>query len=166
MLIFADVDGVLNHLEWIKFRGTEEGKKRREHFFSIYDHRPAIELHSLDPACLLRFRELIRSLNAKVVISSTWREGNTPEHFEFLFKELGAELPENSVIGLTPIMDEVDSFKRATEINTWLEEHGYQGEYLILDDEPMFFDDQPSYQTDHKVGLTERDVVNIKDLLA
>lgn len=165
MLIFLDVDGVLNSVTWFHFRGTKEGKKRREFFFDNYDGRTALELHLLEPECVSRVSELVHSIGAKVVVSSTWREGSSPEHFETLFKELDAELPKNTIIGLTPIMDEVDSFKRATEIDTWISENEYLGPYLILDDEDKFFDSQPSYQTDNKVGITENDLTEIKKMI-
>jgi HAD domain in Swiss Army Knife RNA repair proteins len=166
MLLFLDCDGVLNSINWFHFRGTVEGKKRREFFFNNYEGRTALELHLLEPECVSRVSKLVHSVGAKVVISSTWREGSSPEHFESLFKELGAELPKNTIIGLTPIMDEVDSYKRATEINTWISANKYKGAYLILDDEDKFFDDQPSYRTDHKVGITDNDITAIKEMIS
>jgi hypothetical protein len=161
-IIFLDVDGVLNSIKWFDFRGSKEGQKRRDYFKKSYKGITAIELHSLDFNCLRILRDIVIETNAKIVISSMWRENASSKHFEFLFKELGVELPYNSIIGCTPVMDEIENKKRGHEIQTYLSDNKLSTPFLIIDDDVnIFLEGQNTFMTNNKVGLVPNDKVLI-----
>ena len=161
------MDGVLNSRSHFDFRGTEAGKKRTKQLKDKYSGLTAIQLIMLDEQKVSLLQKFAIETRCKFVISSTWREGCTPEHFEKLFKLCGYEFPKNSVIGCTPILDHIENQKRGHEIKQWLDDNNYAGKYVVIDDDnpSIFLKEQPLVNTDHLVGLTDADIVKIKELL-
>ena len=142
MYIFLDIDGVLNKKsDWI---------------------RP----FSLNDECCRWFNKLVKELpNAKIVLSSTWRngiarDGSKAAHIEDLMKKL-------SDAGITTIDKTAyspDGF-RNKEIDYYLRRHPVD-KYIILDDEVTIFekgkDTEHLYLVDNTTGLTEKDYKKIK----
>ena len=167
MIAFLDIDGALNSRQHFEFRGTTAGKERTKRFKAKHEGIIAIELIMLDESKVERLQKFTVDTGCKFVISSTWREKSTPEHFEELFKLCGFEFPKGSVIGLTPILDHIEDKKRGHEINQWIIDNKYTGKYIAIDDDcpSLFLEDQPLVNTDNLVGLTDDDIVRIKELL-
>jgi hypothetical protein len=167
MLAFLDMDGVLNSRNHFDFRGTDAGINRRKRLQEEHEGLTAIALMMLDESKVELLQKFTIETGCKFVISSTWREGKTPEYFEKLFKLSGFEFPENSVIGCTPILDHIDNQKRGHEINSWIIDNKYTGKYVVIDDDcpSIFLEDQPLVNTDYIVGLTDDDIVKVKELL-
>jgi hypothetical protein len=111
-IIFLDIDGVLNSRKFAEWRISPEGIKRRNYLKKTYSGIEFNELLLLDYTAVKRLKDIVLSTNCKIVISSTWREKSSPEHFEMLFEILGYKLPKNTVIGLTPIMDQIQEQKK------------------------------------------------------
>ncbi len=122
-VIFLDIDGVLN---------TYYTKKEVAGYTFVEDEKVAL------------LQELVKRTGAKVVLSSTWREGweiqetneETPSRYAadvMLFNALKEKLTDYSIelLGYTPIFG-----KRGLEIDAWL--NTWQGEpverFVILDD--------------------------------
>lgn len=113
-IIFLDVDGVLNSLPY--------NKNNKE---DISDYH------------LQQLAKIYHTCNAKIVLSSTWRETDIPGSpvywlYEYLIKELGRYNME--IVSKTPIID----MNRPLEIKTWLDEnsaHYCVDNYVILDDD-------------------------------
>lgn len=166
-IIFLDVDGVLNSFNFADWRKTEEGKARRKYLESNYDGITLNELILLDIKAMRLLADIIFKTNAKVVISSTWRERSSPVHFTELFRINGIELPKNTIIGLTPVMDQIEEHKRGVEIETWMNTHVFKGSYLALDDDPpsLFLPGQPLHQTLYKKGLTPDDANKVISII-
>jgi hypothetical protein len=164
---FLDIDGVLNSRSHFDFRSTIEGVKRRERLLASHDGLTGIELIQLDESKVEILQKFAIETSCKFVISSTWREGCTPEHFEELFRLCGFEFPVGSVIGCTPILDHIEEQKRGHEINQWIIDNKYTGKYVVIDDDcpSIFLQEQPLVNTDHVVGLTDDDIIEIKELL-
>ncbi len=86
-IIFLDIDGVLNHMYWLKKMKGVEGDKK---FF--------------DPDCVRRLNTITDKTGAKIVLSSSWRIGKTKEQLKeqrdkfvaFAFA-CAAQLPEPDV---------------------------------------------------------------------
>lgn len=166
-LIFLDIDGVLNSREHLEFRGTPEGRVLRKKLMDKHKGITGIELVMLDHALVKRFFRFVVSSGCKVVISSTWREGHTSSHFETLFALCGAELPVGTIIGLTPMLEELNENRRGNEINQWIVENNYSGKYVVLDDgDRQFLPDQHLVKTDYSVGLTEEDIQEVREFFA
>lgn len=137
-IIFTDVDGVLNQLQ-------------RNYFIDI--------------DCVEILSELCKKLNAKIVLSSTWRLGysncgkSSPqvEKLKKIFEMHNIEL-----IGRTPKLDD-----RGEEIIKYIESHNIS-RYLILDDDKREFPTiipKNTYFTNSKYGLTKNDMNEILKLM-
>lgn len=164
-LIFLDIDGVLNSRKHLDFRGTPEGRILRERLMGEHKGITGIELVMLDHALVKRFFRFVVDSGCKVVISSTWREGHTPSHFETLFALCGAELPVGTIVGLTPMFEDIHENRRGHEINQWIVENNYRGHYVVLDDgDRQFLPEQILIKTDYSVGLTEEDIQKIREI--
>lgn len=112
-IIFLDIDGVLNSKDW--FEKNKDIKGYRE----------------INPKKVEFLKEIVDKTNAKIVLSSTWR--NIPEHPLFLFlvdvlRDKGLEIKS-----FTPKLEQ----NRPKEIKTWLEEHKEEEieSFISLDDD-------------------------------
>ena len=115
-VIFLDVDGVIANTEnHIKKAAANKGKPLREADMFV-------------PSCLRAFKDLVTIMDAKVVISSSWRKiGETLQIA--LHKLTEYEIP---VIGITPSLR---SGRRDDEITSYMKQHGIRpSNVLILDD--------------------------------
>jgi hypothetical protein len=82
-----------------------------------------------DPQHMLRIKRLCEKFDARIVVSSSWRNGRTPSQLKNLFSVWGLE---NYVIGKTKDGHVLD---RANDIKDWLNYNkGKVERYLILDD--------------------------------
>ena len=115
-IIFLDIDGVLNSVKY----HTKEKKIK-----DISDYH------------LQMLAEIYHKCNAKIVLSSTWRELDCMENeacrkmYKYLLDELARYNME--IISKTPVIE----MDRPLEISTWLEEHGGKDShnFVILDDD-------------------------------
>lgn len=125
-IIFLDLDGVLNSLTYfqeLKRQGLTQDR--------IMD--------SLDPVMVERLNRIVEATNAKIVISSTWRNLHSMDELKaFLLKY--AFKYNGHVIDVTPTLNK----DRGYEIEWWLNEYhrgfdlGVEQElitsFVILDD--------------------------------
>lgn len=107
-IVFLDIDGVL--CSWLNMSKRDKD-----------GHRP------FRKDAIKYLNEIVRMLDAKIVISSTWRKTRTIEDFKELFDNRGIL---GEVIGLT---DELDT-GRASEIQKWIDENDVDY-FLIIDDD-------------------------------
>lgn len=135
-LIFLDIDGVMNN--------QTEAKKSKLH-----------ESLEFAPSCIRNLKHIIAETNAKIVVSSTWRRGETVESMNnnvFVHYDL-----DKYVIGLTPHYHETI---RGLEIADYLA-HKYNEvveSFVILDDDSDMGSLMKHHvKTNHIYGLTEID---------
>lgn len=159
-LIFLDIDGVLNSQAHYDFRGTKSGRLRREELLSKHKGIVGVELVMLDFSLVKKLCSFVVNNRCKLVISSTWREGHESSHFESLFRLCGADVPDGTVIGCTPILDHIDSQKRGHEIEQWIKDNNYNGNYVVLDDcdGGQFLSHQRLVQTEYSTGITDETI--------
>lgn len=118
LVIFLDVDGVLNNC-------------------ATKDRIPDCGLIGLDEDKLQIFKNLVRRLDAYIVLSSTWRLH--PKCENYLWKRLGAEIEER-VVGKTKhgrydsLTGLYQSASRGEEIQDYLDSHPEIQRFIILDD--------------------------------
>lgn len=132
MLIFLDIDGVLNQLQ-------------RDY---------------IDETCVANLAVLVHKLNAKIVLSSTWRFGFmhdfsycTPQiqHLIKVFQSFNLQIWSRTGIKLRT---------RSKEIQSYLREH--PDDYIVLDDDASLFSNIKNlYLVNYKTGLTSKDVKKI-----
>jgi len=120
-VLFLDIDGVLNHAGCMPLR-KERG---------------------FDPVCCGLVEMICDATDCRIVISSTWRIGETLESLVPKLKNLGLACTAR-VIGMTPNLrhaqfrDEEGVLRereRVDEISAWLAEHPEVERFAILDDD-------------------------------
>lgn len=130
-IIFLDIDGVLNQLQPYK----------------------------IDKICIAALKQLIKSLSAKVVLSSSWRLGYSSIYDKCTpqIKMLLDYLPRGIVVGITKQLDSRDA-----EISDYIARHNIDN-YVILDDDKSEFKNNIDnlYIVNYKTGLTDKDVRKI-----
>lgn len=166
-IIFLDFDGVLNSHNWCKVRSTIIDSH------SIFAQYPFYEI---DPTAIINLNRIISETGAKVVISSTWRLGRTPEQLMDILKPCGFV---GEIIDCTPHMRfhkaYDDSVPRGCEIKGWLSAKGFNRipwskqqqleviekaqvkNYVILDDDidMLYCQKEHFVNTSEFTGLTE-----------
>jgi methionine--tRNA ligase beta chain len=134
-IIFLDIDGVLN----VDYADKDQfGHIFREEFVQ-------------------NLKEIIEKTNAKIVISSTWKDKGI-ERMLALWKE--RDLP-GEISDITPDCVDVcestnivyyDQVKRGHEIKLWLDRHPEVTHYVILDDIQDFLVEQQDYFVNCSTG--------------
>ena len=177
-VIFLDIDGVMNSAQYDCWRRKNHIKK----------------YGSIDPRECHRMANFCEKYNVKLVISSTWRNGNSwKETYEEFIREGIEDLPYRHygmkylapyIIGTTPYSK---SRHRGTEIQLFIDimnDHiNNVGEYkdywkihkepfiienyCIVDDDNDILKTQLNnfVQTDFLTGLTRKNYINIKKIL-
>lgn len=142
-IIFLDVDGVLNSLDYAK-KIYETDKVSR----SCYDF-------PFDPRCLNNLKNLVNETNSYLVITSSWRIHSIGR--EILLSELKKYGLDTRVIGYTDILHTT----RGEEVKAYLEKLGKDVNYIILDDDNDFLGlEEYLIQTRFENGLTKHDADN------
>lgn len=119
-IIFLDCDGVLNSLTFLKANqpipcvGSENWRQ-----------------HWIDPMAMAVLNKVIEITGAYVVISSTWRIGAKIEQLQSDFAAKGFI---GEIVGKTPNLAERNN-RRGKEIDSWLKEHNFTGQFVIIDDD-------------------------------
>mgnify|MGYP001378568217 CR=1 FL=1 len=121
-IIFLDIDGVLK---------TKQGLRRAfaRHGRFIPD--------LLDDQAVRNLNRLIQATGAKIVITSTWRYGETITSLQQILNKKGIL---GTVIGKSPELGGMSdlpthNISRGQEIDRWLEEHTEKINYVIIDDD-------------------------------
>lgn len=148
-IIFLDVDGVLNSLDYAK-KIYEIDKVAR----SCYDF-------PFDPRCLSNLKYLVDITNSYLVITSTWRMHEIGK--EILISELRKYNLDDRVIGYTSILHK----ERGEEVKDYLDKLGKEVNYIILDDDSDFTGlEKYLIKTNFEYGLTKKELdMGIKKLL-
>lgn len=143
-IIFLDIDGVLNDWE--------------RSWCDVPDYNPEIV-----PRCVQSLNKIIRATEAKLVLSSSWRNLITSGHFSLVGFErmLRTHGVNGYLLGHTRVNG--DDF-RWQEIAAWLRDPMAPKEkritikrYCILDDDADAFGGRPGVQTAGGIGLTDSD---------
>lgn len=155
-IIFLDIDGVLNSLRtmlvWAGGLMPAIGK----------DKQFTQEEVGLDPVAIAMLKLLVKTTDAKIVISSTWRQGSTLDDFHALFDLYGWDT-RGVIIGMTPIIH-TPGRMRGHEIAKYLSSVHQVVEYIIMDDDSdMLPEQKPRFiKTKAEVGLSHN---NVEDAL-
>src|SRR5689334_10708817 len=116
-IAFLDLDGCLNSRGWYDRRGPLPPDP------TLQDHLA----HAIDPQCLVRLRRLCAATGARLVFSSTWRQGYTLRRLNADFRALGCTA---RFVGITP---RLPGQPRGVEIAAWLATHPPVAAFVILD---------------------------------
>ena len=161
-IIFLDIDGVLNHQQFYKNRYDEKQHEKtikKEDGKLIKQSEEDFYAEMLDPESIENLNELIEKTGAKVVVSSTWRLGETVETLQAILEKRGFV---GEIIDTTP--RGCGCCQRGNEILSWLKSnedvigkpyHEFNS-YLILDDDSdmLYWQRNNFMWVDGYVGLT------------
>jgi hypothetical protein len=127
-IIFLDIDGVLNTPSY----GTKAYAmyKKTKGWFKSRDQYGAL----FDPMAVECLEYLAHTTNAKIVVSSSWRKSGL-EVMKEMFKYRAIDI---EIIDTTPILNTI----RGNEIEQWLLDNDYVTNYVILDDDTDFTQEQ------------------------
>jgi hypothetical protein len=151
-IIFCDIDGVLSCVS---------------------------SLWRLDPLLLKRLGVIIEATDCSLVISSSWRQETLEKTIEYLSDENeygmnGIKFPFcDRIIGVTDRLYFQDyrgnwqHKKRGFEIKKWIEDNHFTGNYVILDDDADFLEEQlPFWVATHPLdGIDDTDVIETIEIL-
>lgn len=132
-VLFLDFDGVLNSHQSVNFwhNKRDQEKWEKEMYSSWQGTLREYLAHEFCPIAMSNMEELCRRVpDLKIVISSTWRMGETIEGLQNILAPI--PLVASKIIGMTPIHR--DNF-RGKEIETWLSKHPEVTHYVIVDDD-------------------------------
>lgn len=130
---FLDFDGVLNSEQSAIFwhNKRDQAKWESEMYTSWTGSLKEYLAQEFCPIALSNVEELIRRVpDLKIVVSSTWRIGETVESLKNILKP--AKLVSDAVIDVTPRLKLIP---RGNEIQAWLDKHPEVTEFVIIDDD-------------------------------
>ena len=137
-IIFLDFDGVLA-TEGYTESLLITGQKTKDKFGMLFN-----------PNCIEQLDKIIKHTNAKIVITSSWKNYLSLWDFVWMWRY---RKMSGLVIGVTPSI----SIYRGEEINKWLRKHKGITNYVIIDDMDykQFREEQCSHlvTTNHFSGL-------------
>lgn len=148
-VIFLDIDGVLNNNQSDRVIIKAESGR-----------------HVVSPTRVKILNCLIRESGAKLVVTSTWRLGETIESMTQILHDIG--VVDFKIIGITPNLPETYTL-RGNEILAWVKEnvsllgvkHYYEFKsYVILDDDSdmLYWQKNNFIHVDPEIGLSVRDI--------
>lgn len=163
-VIFLDIDGVLNSMEWY-------GK-----YYFRHRYRGDRITKSFDPAAVKRLNYIVAKTGAVVVVSSTWRMGKSVDDLRRILHSVGGDF---LVTGKTAryVHEEVviprgveikEYYGEAFNYPSFFSKHPSKLKgYLILDDDgDMLYEQRNNFlKLDNRYGLTDTDVPKAIDIL-
>jgi hypothetical protein len=164
-VLFLDIDGVLNSVEWARDAGhgfgCPPGKRAR----------CSKERLRWCPAMVKRLRRVIEATGTHIVISSSWRGygAGAVRKWRAMFNVYGWR--NAPVIGETPDLSGMQGSiyvarKRGDEVAAWIGTHPHVVErFICVDDCNDFLPGQPLVQTTIERGLTDSDAMRCIALL-
>jgi hypothetical protein len=139
-VIFLDFDGVLNSHQSFNFwrHKRDQTKWENEMYEDWKGSLKEYLAQEFDPIALNNVEDLIREVpDLKIVVSSTWRLGETVESLKNILSP--AKLVSQAVIDVTP---RFPGKPRGEEIQDWLNRHPEVTDYVIIDDDSDMLESQ------------------------
>lgn len=140
-VIFLDFDGVLNSLQSFNF--WESKREQDDWEKGLQAHQGSLKEYmamEFCPICVHNVQRLVQyNPGVKIVISSSWRVGETVETLKNMLK-MSKPIAD-------AIIDVTESFSniRGEEIQKWLDAHPEVTDYVILDDDQNMLDSQKEH---------------------
>jgi hypothetical protein len=131
-VLMLDIDGCLNSEQSAVFWHNKRDQTKWENELYKEWQGSLKEYLALEfcPIAVSNLEELMRRVpELKIVISSTWRYGETVETLKAMFKPF--KLISDAIIGLTP---NIGLTPRGNEIQAWLDKHPEVDKFVIVDD--------------------------------
>ena len=133
-VLFLDFDGVLNSNQSATFwhNKRDQSKWESEMYQGWAGTLKEYVAMEFCPIALSNMEELMRRVpDLKIVVSSTWRIGETVESLKKILAP--APLVANAIISTTPVNKNRGA--RGLEIQAWLDKHPDVENFVIVDDD-------------------------------
>lgn len=160
-VLFLDFDGVLNSYASAHFwhNNRDQDKWENEMYRDWPGTLKEYIAQEFCPISLSNLEELMRRVpDLKIVVSSTWRLGETVESLKKILYP--AKLAAGSIIDITP---RFQGEERGHEIQDWLNRHPEVTKFVILDDDADMVHLMPHLvQTDSRNGFTFTDMLVVE----
>lgn len=133
-VLFLDFDGVLNSHQSATFwhNKRDQAKWENELYKEWQGSLKEYLAQEFCPIALSNVEELVRRIpDLKIVVSSTWRLGETVETLKKILHP--AKLVSDAIIDVTPYIG--FSKPRGQEIQLWLDKHPDVTNFVIVDDD-------------------------------
>lgn len=144
-VMFLDFDGVLNSHQSATFWHNKRDQAKWEN--EMYQDWPGTLREYIAqefcPIAMSNIEELMRRVpDLKIVVSSTWRHGETPETLAKILHP--SKLIGGAIIDVTPDFGWRDGkhVPRGEEIQDWLNRHPEVTNYVIVDDDSDMLETQ------------------------
>jgi len=147
-VLFLDFDGVLNSHQSNNFwhHNRDQDKWENELYKDWQGTLREYIAQEFCPIALNNVQELVRTVpDLKIVVSSTWRLGETVETLKKILAP--AKLVSDAVIDVTPAFRwrAGGETTRGHEIQDWLDRHPEVTNYVIIDDDSDMLDSQKDH---------------------
>lgn len=143
-VLFLDIDGVLNNLEFLKALGDT---------ITFED--------MIMPEKVSLLNKIVEEHDFTVVLSTAWRYAFPSSEIERLLRKLGFK---HTIHSTTP---KSESGQREDDVKMWLEKFHRVKEFVILEDAYDMGTLEPrTVKTDVNVGLTVDHVQQVRELMA
>lgn len=172
-VLFLDFDGVINSYQSSCFWHNKRDQQYWENgLYSSWQGTIKEYLaHEFCPIALSNLEELMREEpELKIVVSSTWRLGETIESLQKILHPAG--LVANAIIGITPHFrwqknkQELGEAQRGHEIQDWLDRHPDVTNFAIIDDDSdMAHLMSHLVKIDNQVGFQWPNIKHVRDKL-
>lgn len=139
-VLFLDFDGVLNSHQSAVFwhNKRDQSKWENEMYTSWHGTLKEYIAQEFCPIAMSNIEEVIRRVpDLKIVVSSSWRNGETPETLKKILHP--SKLIGDAIIDTTPYFW---GKPRGTEIQDWLDRHPQVTNYVIIDDDADMLESQ------------------------
>lgn len=164
-IIFLDFDGVLNSAQSAQFWHSRRDQTQWEN--NMYRDWPGTlrEYIAMEfcPISLGNVEELVKRVpGVKIVVSSTWRLGETPETLKKILSP--SKIVGDAIIDVTPAFRDAE---RGEEIKAWLDKHPEVTNYVIIDDDDDMLESQKNnfVNTDNYLGFMFHDMIKACKIL-
>ena len=142
-IIFLDFDGVVNTIYW----------KKDANGICCYNVMKGGHTELNNQQAIGWLNELYTKVPYDIVITSTWRISMSVEELQYLLIKSGFR-PEIKVIGKTPVLHK----ERGIEIQQWIDENQFTGDFVIIDDDSDMGELLPKLiKCDTYIGFTIHD---------
>lgn len=163
-VLFLDFDGVLNSHQSATFWHNKRDQSKWEN--EMYRDWPGTLKEYIAqefcPIAMSNVEELIRRVpDLKIVVSSTWRLGETVETLKKILHP--SKIIGDAIIGVTP---RFGGEPRGAEIQDWLTRHPEVTKFVIVDDNDDMIHLKPNLVNTHEWhGFTFADMRKAEDML-
>lgn len=160
-VIFLDFDGVLNSGNYFNYAIRTNPDQEITEIDKMK--------HMLDPVAIKKLNAIIQQTDAKVVISSSWRDDRPLDEWRQMLELQGFQ---GEIIGITPNFGETDTGKktghgrRYEQIQAWLNAHDNVDGFVIIDDIIfMAYLSNHAVMTTYERGLEDKHIEEAVNML-